>query len=122
MQITKEQQTKGEKLYQELVAKAWEDATFKEQLISNPKEAIGSFSKKAMVLPEGMNVVVEDQSDVDTIYFNIPRQVDVDNLELSDEQLEMVSGGELPVAVFLTYVAVGATIGATAGLLANKYL
>ena len=36
---------------------------------------------------------MEDQSDSNKIYLNIPQKIDFENLELSEEQLEKVAGG-----------------------------
>ena len=39
------------------------------------------------------NLRIEDQTDANTIYLNIPRSVDLDSVELSEQELEAVSGG-----------------------------
>ncbi|WP_299618540.1 hypothetical protein [uncultured Tenacibaculum sp.] len=90
MKLTLEQQQKGQDLYNELVQKAWENATFKEELIKNPEATISEVLGQEF---KG-NVVVEDQTNENTIYLNIPRKIDLGNFELTDEQLEVVSGGE----------------------------
>jgi hypothetical protein len=89
--ITQEQQKQSAELIQTLAQKAWESSNFKEQLINNPVATIESVTGQKM--QTNLNVVVEDQSNDSIIYLNIPRKVDMDTLELSDEQLEMVSGG-----------------------------
>ncbi len=104
MKLTLEQQKKGQEIYNEIVKRAWESEEFKTQLMSNPESTIsevlgGEFKGK---------VVVSDQTDPDTIYINLPRKVNIDELELSDEQLEMVSGGE---SVFLIAAGIGFVAG-----------
>ena len=116
MKITKEQQEKGTKIYQELVSKAWEDATFKDQLIQNPKATISSVTD--LEFPNETRVVVEDQSDANTIYLNIPRKINAEDLELTDEQLEMVSGGDVIIALGIGFMAGVAFTAAAAGVAA----
>ncbi len=89
--ITQEQQKQGTELINILAQKAWESSNFKEQLIANPVSTIESVTGKKM--QSGISIIVEDQTDASTIYLNIPRKIELDELELSDEQLEMVAGG-----------------------------
>lgn len=88
MQFTQEQ-----KLYAQVVEKAWEDAQFKSELVANPLEAIEKFTGKKLVIPQGQTLVVKDQTNESVVYLNIPRKIDTESLELTDEQLEMVAGG-----------------------------
>ena len=119
MEFTTEQEA-GQQLMQTLTKKAWESTAFKEQLISNPKKAIQNITEKEIKLPENTTIVVEDQTDTSNIYLNIPRKVNVESLELTDEQLEMVSGGEFVtllvgvaiVGLFAAGVGIGLTISA----------
>jgi hypothetical protein len=87
MEISQEQ-----KLYGEIVQKAWEDADFKNELVTNPVAAIEKLTGKKMTLPEGKTLVVRDQTDDSTVYINIPAKPEVD-AELNEEQLEKVAGG-----------------------------
>ncbi|WP_185288360.1 NHLP leader peptide family RiPP precursor [Chryseobacterium lactis] len=87
MELTQEQ-----KLYAEIVQKAWEDAEFKKELMTNPAEAIEKLTGKKINLPEGKTLVVRDQTDDTNIYINIPAKPKMD-MELNEEQLEMVAGG-----------------------------
>lgn len=93
MKYTQEKQEQGKELVEKLITKAWESASFKSELVSNPKAAIEALTNSEMSIPEGKTIVVEDQTDADVIYINIPAKVDVDDFELSEEQLEKVSGG-----------------------------
>lgn len=75
----------------DLVEKSYNNSNFKKEFISNPKKLIES--EYNVKVHDDIKLVVEDQSDVSTVYFNIPRKVDIDALELTEEQLERVSGG-----------------------------
>ncbi len=83
----------GQKVYGEIVQKAWDDTQFKNNLLTNPIETIEKFTGNKVNLAEGQTLVVKDQTDESIVYLNIPRKVDIDELELTDEQLEMVAGG-----------------------------
>lgn len=84
--------TQEQKMYAEIVQKAWEDADFKKELISNPVAAIEKLTGKKLNLPEEKTLVVRDQTDESTVYINIPAKAEVD-AELNEEQLEAVAGG-----------------------------
>ena len=87
--------TPEQKVYAEIVQKAWDDAEFKKELIANPVEAIEKFTGEKLNLPEGKTLVVRDQTDNSTVYINIPAEdKKADDLELNEEQLEAVAGGE----------------------------
>ena len=87
MELTQEQ-----KLYAEVVQKAWEDTQFKKELIANPIQAIEQLTGQKVNLPEGKTLIVKDQTDESTVYINIPAKPNLD-VELDEEQLELISGG-----------------------------
>jgi len=99
MKITVQDQEKGAELMKTLVEQAWESATFKEQLIKNPVSTIEQVTGKELTLNNDKRIVVEDQTDNSVIYFNIPAKVNIDELELTEEQLELVAGGITPAVV-----------------------
>jgi hypothetical protein len=103
MKYTKEHQEKGAELMKSLVEKAWESASFKDQLIKNPLATIQEFTNKSFVLPDNQSIVVEDQTNESVIYFNIPAEPNLDGLELTEEQLELVAGGLTPAVVIGLY-------------------
>ena len=88
-----DQQQKSQELLQAIITKAWQDQTFKDELISNPLDAIEKLTGERVRLPEGKTLIVRDQTDDSVIYINIPAESSLDNVELNDEQLEAVSGG-----------------------------
>lgn len=85
--------TQEQKMYAEIIQKAWEDAAFKNELVNNPIEAIEKLTGKKLNLPEGKKLIVRDQSDESSIYINIPAKINED-AELNENQLEMVAGGK----------------------------
>ncbi len=96
MEFTKEQE-----VFQQVVTEAWDNPAFKEQLMEDPKGAIESLTGAEINLPEGKTIVVNDQSTEGVVYINIPTQIDTDDMELTEDQLEIISGGgSLPGGVF----------------------
>lgn len=89
MELTNEQQVS-----QQVINEAWENATFKKELLANPLEAIEKLTGQRVQLPEGKTLVVRDQTAEDTIYINIPVEQNLENVELSEQQLEEVAGGK----------------------------
>ncbi len=81
-----------QKLYAEVVQKAWDDADFKAALIANPIAAIEKLTGKKLNIPADKTLVVRDQTDETTVYINIPAKPTVD-VELNEEQLEAAAGG-----------------------------
>ena len=91
------------KLYKDIVTRAWEDVNFKNELLSKPLETVEKINKYGLNF-EDKKIIVEDQSDSNKIYLNIPQKIDFENLELSEEQLEKVAGGgffDFFLAIFL---------------------
>lgn len=85
--------TQEQKLYGEIVQKAWEDAQFKTDLMANPAEAIEKLTGKKLNLPQGKTLVVRDQTDESTVFVNIPAKPNTEDVELNEDQLEAVAGG-----------------------------
>lgn len=85
--------TQEQKLYSEIVQKAWDDADFKSQLTDNPVAAIEKLTGNKLNVPAGKTLVVRDQTDESTVYINIPARQNIDDIELSEEQLEAAAGG-----------------------------
>ena len=85
--------TDEQKVYAEIVQKAWEDAQFKSDLIANPVAAIEKLTGKKLNLPQGKTLVVRDQTDETAVYVNIPAKPSTDDVELNEDQLEVVAGG-----------------------------
>lgn len=77
-----------------IISRCHDDESFKNKLMATPVAAIEEFTGSEYHLPEGKKFKVTDQSDPQYIYINIPRKLEVDDMELSDEELEQVAGGE----------------------------
>ena len=88
MEITQEQ-----KLYAEIVQKAWDDPQFKSELMANPAQAIEKATGHKLNMPAGKTLVVRDQTNESTVYINIPAKPNMEDVELNEEQLEIVAGG-----------------------------
>ena len=91
--LTIEKRKQAEDLIKKLIEKAWDNDTFKEQLVNNPEVVIEQELDSKMTIPEGLKLVVEDQTDSNIVYLNIPRKIEFDDFELTEEDLEKVSGG-----------------------------
>ncbi|MEY4757910.1 MAG: hypothetical protein RJA34_2808 [Pseudomonadota bacterium] len=75
------------KQMQQLIAKCWADAAFKQRLLADPA---GTLKAEAIAIPEGLKIkVVENTAQEFTLV--IPARP----TELSDEQLDAVAGGIL---------------------------
>lgn len=92
--------SKEQELLHAVITKAWEDKAFKQELISDPVTAIEKLMGGKLQLPEGKTIVVRDQTDEQAIYINIPAERSLDSVELSEEQLEAVAGGEALPAIW----------------------
>ena len=84
--------TKDQKMYAEIIQKAWEDAEFKSRLVKDPVGAIETLTGTKLNLPADKKIVVRDQTNESVFYINIPAKPS-DDIELSEDQLEMVAGG-----------------------------
>ena len=89
-------QKKSQELLQTIITKAWEDESFKQELIANPIKAIEKVTGERINLPEGKTLIVKDQTDDSVVYINIPAEPNMEDLELSEEQLEVIAGGGNP--------------------------
>ena len=92
MTQTKEQQ-KGQEFLTSIYKKSWEDPIFKEDLINKPIETLNTFTGRIANFPVDKKMVVEDQTNPNHIYLNIPAKPYLDDVELNEEQLERVAGG-----------------------------
>jgi Nitrile hydratase, alpha chain len=77
---------------EKLIVKAWQDISFKQELLSNPKSVL---EKEGISLPESIKVQVVEE-DTNTFYLVIPVKPNTE-AELSEAELEAVAGGYLDV-------------------------
>ena len=87
------EQKKEEEVLRLVISKAWEDANFRKSLIADPIKAIENLTGAKIVLPEGKTLVVNDQTDKSKVYMNIPSEPNIEDIELTEEQLEIIAGG-----------------------------
>lgn len=93
-----------QKLYAEIVQKAWESPEFKAELVAKPIHAIEKLTGKTMNLPADKKLVVRDQTDETTVFINIPAKPILD-VELDDEQLDLAAGGSIIDTLYSVYRA-----------------
>lgn len=94
-----------ETIERELATKAWQDDAFMDELRSNPKAVIAR--EYGVQLPDSMNLKVVEE-DASTLYLRIPPNPS--NVELSDEQLELVAGGEVVVTAVIGVVGITVSV------------
>jgi nitrile hydratase alpha subunit len=83
--------------------KVWQDPTFKRRLVADPRAAL---QEEGVPLPEGKTVrVVEDTAE--TMHLVLPRKLAAG--ELTDEQLDHVAGGIVPLILAGAAIGVGVT-------------
>ena len=103
MELTKEQ-----RIMYKIIIEAWDNPDFKEELKAKPVEAIKNLTGETIDLPEGVQrVEVVDRTDPTCLHIIIPKPYELEDAELTDEQLEMVAGGE---GEELAYLLSGADI------------
>ncbi len=86
-----------QEIIQTVISKAWEDSNFRKELIADPVTAIEKLSGIKIVLPEGKTLVIADQTDKSKVYLTIPAEPEMENMELTEEQLESIAGGKNPI-------------------------
>jgi len=105
-----------------LIAKAWHDAAYKQALLQNPKAVVEREFGEGFPAEVALQVVAEDAQ---TQYLVLPPSLD--DIELSDEQLEQAAGGEVIGSSLLFTLfagvsgAVSASVTATASFFASKW-
>ena len=92
-------QANAEKNLKTIIDKCYQDESFKQELLANPAAAIEKLSGKPLDL-KGKRVVAVDQTDASTIFINIP--ANVEDMELSEAELETVAGGEKGLTILWT--------------------
>lgn len=97
MELSKEQ-----KLLSTILNEVWGNEAFKSDLLTNPVKAIERLTGQEIKLPEGKTLVVNDQSNPSIVYLNIPAKPDIEDMELDEEQLDIISGGGDPTSPILS--------------------
>lgn len=82
---------KLEKVMTQILNKAWNDEQFKQNLVNNPEATLVEYLGRSF--ESDSKIVVLDKSNPDHVYITIPPKPSLEDMELNEEQLEMVSGG-----------------------------
>lgn len=69
--------------------------------------AIGQATGKDVSFLNDKKIVVQDQTDSSVIYINIPAQPNTDDMQLTEEELEMIAGGATPAYVLGAIIGFG---------------
>jgi hypothetical protein len=88
-----EQRRNKEEVLRLIISKAWEDIDFRKSLLTDPIIAIENLTGAKIIIPEGKTLVVNDQTDKSRVYMNIPSEPNIEDIELTEEQLEIIAGG-----------------------------
>ncbi|WNJ16385.1 NHLP leader peptide family RiPP precursor [Pontibacter sp. G13] len=91
-------------LISQIIKRSWEDDSFKNALMANPEATIQETFGTTLDTKAGATIQVSDQTSPDHVYLNIPPKPDYDQLELTDEQLELVAGGEIVITTIIASV------------------
>ena len=87
METNQEQLQAYAKQYGQVVAKAWADDAFKQRLLANPAAVLQA---EGIAVPAGVEIRAVENTDK-VLYLMLPPKPGV---ELSDEQLDQVAGGD----------------------------
>jgi hypothetical protein len=109
------------KVVMDLIQTSQLDNNFKEDFILNPQISIESKLGKKINFPKNVSIFVEDQSNPSIIFLNIPREPELEDFELTEEDLEKVAGGSTPLCYIGGALVVGACIYGV-GYLCGRYL
>jgi len=96
--------TKNEEIILSAIERAWEDQSFKNELINDPRKALASVSNSSFDLNNETGIKFidapsfsEDDEMISKtnseLVVKIPPRMDLSDIELSEEELELVSGG-----------------------------
>ncbi|MGH1387229.1 hypothetical protein [Kordia sp.] len=83
--------------------KAWEDEVFKRDLVKNPIETLNKFTGKKANISIDKSVIVEDQTNPNHVYINIPPKPSMEDVELTEDQLETISGGDFDNPLYIDW-------------------
>jgi hypothetical protein len=88
---------KKQQIIQAVISKAWEDSDFIIELMTNPIVAIEKLTGVKVGMIEGKELVFVDQTDKTKVYVNIPAEPEMENMELTEHQLEAIAGGGMSI-------------------------
>ena len=103
METNQEQLTAYAKQYGQVVARAWADDAFKQRLLAEPAAVLQA---EGIAVPQGVEIRAVENTDK-VFYFMLPPKPGV---ELSDEQLDQLAGGNTPAPPISCASTVGCPI------------
>lgn len=75
------------------LTKAWEDENFKQELLLSPIDAIESLTGARLNFREGFKMTNIDHTNPITLDLSITSMPEMEDIELTEEELEFVTGG-----------------------------
>ena len=75
-----------------IIAKAWKDESYKQELLTNPKAIFEQ--EFGVQLPAEINVEVLEENST-SLHFVLPMRPEISGQELNEEELEAIAGGKL---------------------------
>ena len=107
MEKNLESLVKRGKVLTEIGDLASRDSKFREALVKNPETTLKKYNSETNNFFEGKKIVVNTFQE-DEINLVIPTKIEIDDFELSDTELETISGGtDLITGVVIGVVAIG---------------
>ena len=91
---TKNKIQEGRKFVNSLITKSWKDKNFKKDLITSPLKTMEKHHGKPLKSLIDKKILVEDQTNTSFIYLNIPVKYPNTSSELTDKELDTISGGD----------------------------
>ena len=79
MELTQAQKAAQEML-NTVISKCWESDEFKQNLINHPVRTIEKVTGNPVNLADGVQIIVNDQTNTDYAYFNIPAKPNLDDM------------------------------------------
>lgn len=73
-----------------IIAKAWKDEAYKQRLLADPKAVIEEES--GMKFSDSVSVQVTEEN-TNSLYLTLPMSPEIEGVNLSEEELEMIAGG-----------------------------
>lgn len=90
--MEQKEKQKADFFLKSIYKKAWKDKKFLKNLVKNPIKTLNHFTGKEGMVPSDKVLIVEDQTNPNHIYLNIPVKPTHYEEELSDQQLDKVTG------------------------------
>jgi hypothetical protein len=90
--VNEQQQPQGRRdIEARIIAKAWKDEAYKQELLTNPKAVIER--EFEIQLPEEVSIQIREENPT-SLYFVLPILPDVPGYELNEAELEAIAGGK----------------------------